>query len=108
MATTEMATAACTTITPAPAAPATTAHGTAARADLSLLLGDFDREVFFARHWERRSLHIRHGDPRRYAHLISPESFFETEVKRCGHLKASTRAADGWNVEIPIRPDQAA
>jgi 50S ribosomal protein L16 3-hydroxylase len=70
-------------------------------------LGGFDRDRFFAEHWERRSLHIRHGDPERFAHLISHESFFETEIKRCAHLKASTRGPDGWNQEIRIQPEQA-
>jgi ribosomal protein L16 Arg81 hydroxylase len=75
--------------------------------DLSFLLGDFDQETFFSRHWERRSLHLQHGDPGRFVHLISHDSLFEREVKRCGHLKASTRGADGWNVEVRIQPEQA-
>ena len=79
----------------------------ASSADFSLFLGSVDPDLFFTEHWERRSLHIRHDDPRRFAHLISPESLFETEVKRCQHLKASTRGADGWNVEIKIQPEQA-
>jgi ribosomal protein L16 Arg81 hydroxylase len=74
----------------------------------SLFLGEADPDLFFTRHWERRSLHIRHGDPRRFSHLISPESLFDTEVKRCRHLKASTRDRDGWNVETRIQPEQAA
>lgn len=76
--------------------------------DFSFLLGGFDRQTFFDRHWERRSLHLQNGDPGRFAHLISEKSLFETEVHRCEHLKASTRGADGWNVEVRIQPDQAA
>jgi ribosomal protein L16 Arg81 hydroxylase len=75
--------------------------------EFSLFLGDLDPELFFTQHWERRSLHLPHRDPQRFAHLISPESLFEIEVNRCGHLKASTRDRDGWNVEIPIQPAQA-
>ena len=78
-----------------------------APSELSLLLGDFDRERFFTQHWERRALHIRHKKPSRFAHLISHESFFDTEVKRCAHLKASSRDKDGWNQEIRIQPEQA-
>lgn len=74
--------------------------------DFSFLLGEFDRETFFSKHWERCSLHLQHGDPGRFAHLISPESLFEREVYRCGHLKASTRGTDGWNVEIRAQPEQ--
>ncbi len=80
---------------------------TATTTDFGLLLGDFDRQVFFTRHFEQRSLHLRHDDPGRFSHLISHESFFEREIRRCGHLKASTRARDGWNQEVPIEPDQA-
>lgn len=76
--------------------------------ELSFFLGDFDLERFFSEHWERRSLHLRNEDPGRFAHLISPASLFEKEVYRCGHLKASTRGTDGWNVEIRIQPEQAA
>src|SRR5262249_35511931 len=79
----------------------------AARSDFSLFLGGFDAERFFQRHWEQRSLHIPHGDPRRFASLISHETFFEREVHRCRHLKASTRDASGWNVEVRIQPEQA-
>jgi len=74
---------------------------------LSLLLGDFDRERFFTQHWEKRSIHVCHRDSSRFSHLISHESFFETEIKRCAHLKASTRDTEGWNQEIRIQPDQA-
>jgi ribosomal protein L16 Arg81 hydroxylase len=74
----------------------------------SLFLGDFDPDLFFSQYWERRSLHIRNGDPLRFSHLISAESLFEHEVKRCHHLKASTRDRDGWNLETRIQPDQAA
>ena len=74
--------------------------------DFSFFLGEFDRELFFSRHWEQRSLHLQHGDPGRFTHLISPESLFEREVQRCGHLKASTRGTDGWNVEVRAQPDQ--
>ena len=82
---------------------------TAARsAELSFFLGEFDPGVFFEKHWERRSLHIAHDDPLRHAHLISAERLFETEVKRCRHLKASTRDREGWNVETRIQPEQAA
>ena len=63
--------------------------------------------AFFAQHWEKRSLHLQHADPLRFAHLISHESFFGEEIRRCQHLKASTRARDGWNQEVPIEPDQA-
>jgi ribosomal protein L16 Arg81 hydroxylase len=75
--------------------------------DLALLLGDFDRAAFFAHHWEKRSLHLPHADPLRFAHLISHESFFGQEIQRCQHLKASTRAKDGWNQEVRIQPEQA-
>lgn len=75
--------------------------------DLSLFLGAFDRATFFAHHWERRSLHLAHHDPGRFAHLIDHESFFEREVARCGHLKASSRDSQGWNQEIVIQPEQA-
>ena len=74
---------------------------------LSLVLGDVDRDRFFAEHWERRSLHLRHGDPERFAHLISHDRFFDTEIRRCAHLKASARDADGWNHEVRIQPEQA-
>jgi bifunctional lysine-specific demethylase and histidyl-hydroxylase NO66 len=74
---------------------------------LSLLLGAFDRDRFFAEHWEQRSIHFAHHEPSRFARIISHESFFEREVARCAHLKASTRGADGWNQEIRIQPDQA-
>jgi ribosomal protein L16 Arg81 hydroxylase len=73
---------------------ATAAATLPASAELELLLGDFDPETFFSRHWERRSL--------------TPERLFETEVQRCRHLKASTRDRDGWNVETRIQPEQAA
>jgi lysine-specific demethylase/histidyl-hydroxylase NO66 len=76
-------------------------------AGLSLLLGDFDRDLFFGRHWEKRSIHIPHGDPGRFSHLISMESFFGSEIHRCAHVKASTRDAEGWNQEIRIQPEQA-
>lgn len=76
-------------------------------AAFDLLLGGFDRERFFAEHWERRALHIRHGDPERFAHLVSHETFFDTEIHRCAHLKASARGADGWNQEVRIQPEQA-
>jgi ribosomal protein L16 Arg81 hydroxylase len=79
-----------------------------ARAGFSLFLGDVDPALFFDRHWERRSLHIRNDDPQRFAHLISPQSLFEREVQHCRHLKASTRDRDGWNVETRIQPEQAA
>lgn len=72
-----------------------------------ILLGAFDRTTFFSDHWERRSLHVAHGDPDRFAHLVSHETFFETEIHRCAHLKASTRGADGWNQEVRIQPEQA-
>ena len=80
----------------------------AASSDFSLFLGDFDADTFFRRHWEQRSLHIPHGDPRRFSGLISHETFFEREVQRCRHLKASTRDASGWSVEVRIQPEQAA
>ena len=73
----------------------------------SLFLGGFDPARFFAEHWERRSLHIPGDDPRRFAHLMSPENLFDREVRRCQHVKASTRDRDGWNVEIKIQPEQA-
>lgn len=79
----------------------------AAAHDFSYFLGGFDPARFFAEHWERRSLYLPHGDSGRFAHLISAESLFGREVARCGHLKASTRAADGWNQEIRIQPEQA-
>jgi ribosomal protein L16 Arg81 hydroxylase len=72
-----------------------------------IFLGGFDRDRFFGEHWEKRSLHIRHADPERFAHLMSHETFFDTEIKRCAHLKASTRGPDGWNQEIRIQPEQA-
>jgi ribosomal protein L16 Arg81 hydroxylase len=75
---------------------------------LDLLLGGFDRKRFFSEHWERRSLHLAHGDPGRFSHLLSVESFLETEVRRCAELRANTRDAQGWNVDIPIQPAQAA
>ncbi len=84
------------------------ATATPASTDFSLFLGAVDPNLFFANHWERRSLHLRHGDPARFAHLISAESLFAREVQRCQHVKASTRDADGWNVEIKIQPEQAA
>jgi ribosomal protein L16 Arg81 hydroxylase len=74
----------------------------------SLFLNGVDPEWFFAEHWERRSLHIPGRDRGRFAHLISAESLFDLEVKRCQHLKASTRDRDGWNVEVRIQPEQAA
>lgn len=74
---------------------------------LSLFLGDFDPARFFAEHWEQRALHLTHGDPGRFADLISPDSLFDRELERCAHVKASARDADGWNQEIRIRPDQA-
>jgi len=86
---------------------ATTQTATQTSTELSLFLGGFDPDEFFTRHWERRSVHIRHDDPQRFAHLISPESLFEREVKRCQHLKASSRDRDGWNVETRIQPEQA-
>ena len=73
----------------------------------SLFLNGFDPDRFFADYWERRSLHIPGSDARRFAHLISAESLFEREAKRCQHLKASTRDRDGWNVEVRIQPEQA-
>ena len=100
MATTEMLATGRVTTGP-PVTEGTTTTG------LSLLLGEFDRDLFFARHWERRSLHLRHGDASRFADLVSHESFFAREIGRCQHLKASTRDGDGWNVEVPIRPEQA-
>ena len=75
---------------------------------LDLLLGGFDRKRFFTEHWERRSLHLAHGDPQRFSNLISVESFLETDVRRCAELRANTRDAHGWNVDIPIQPAQAA
>jgi ribosomal protein L16 Arg81 hydroxylase len=87
---------------------ATIETSTHARASFSLFLGDFDTERFFSHHWERRSLHIQNHDPHRFSPLISAESLLEKEVKTCQHLKASTRDADGWNVETRIQPEQAA
>lgn len=88
---------------------AAAAAGTTTAGDFTYFLGGFDPARFFAEHWERRSLYLPRGDgdAARFAHLISPERLFEREVARCGHLKASTRAADGWNQEIRIQPEQA-
>jgi hypothetical protein len=73
---------------------------------LSLLLGEFDRDLFFARHWERRSLHLRHGDASRFADLVSHESFFAREIGRCQHLKASTRDGTAGTWRCPSGPSR--
>jgi len=85
----------------------TVASVTPAANEFSLFLNGVEPEHFFNEYWERRSLYIPGCDPQQFAHLISEDRLFDEEVKRCRHVKASTRDRDGWNVEVKIQPEQA-
>ncbi|MDD9868899.1 MAG: cupin-like domain-containing protein [Gammaproteobacteria bacterium] len=74
---------------------------------LDSLLGDFDRADFFANHWEKRTCVIHHGDPQRFAHLLSCEQFMDEEVRHCRVLRGAYLDPQGWPSEVVIRPGQA-
>lgn len=74
---------------------------------LDSLLGDFDRADFFANYWEKRTFVMHHGDPQRFAHLLSCEQYMEEEVHHCRVLRGSYLDPQGWPSEVAIRPGQA-
>ena len=73
---------------------------------LDLLLGSYDREKFFDKYWEKRSLYLPHDDEDRFKDLVNLDYLKGEGAEGTMHLKGMFRDSRNWVSEMEIKPDQ--